>query len=133
MATVRTKQDIDHCWEVANEAYKQLFWSIDMMTFLSWGVSKKCYAFYHNMPTLILRVSGMVHKGWVYVSLDEASDAYIVTLLNIRREVKKTMSDIYCDSLGSVIDELVEKPADMNDKEYHQKAIRDSQEKFNRV
>lgn len=45
MATVRTKQDIDHCWEVANEAYKQLFWSIDMMTFLSWGVSKKCYAF----------------------------------------------------------------------------------------
>ena len=108
MATVRTKQDIDHCWEVANEAYKQLFWSIDMMTFLSWGVSKKCYAFYHNMPTLILRVSGMV-------------------------EVKKTMSDIYCDSLGSVIDELVEKPADMNDKVYHQKAIRDSQEKFNRV
>ncbi len=43
------------------------------------------------------------------------------------------MSDIYCDSLGSVIDELVEKPADMNDKVYHQKAIRDSQEKFNRV
>jgi hypothetical protein len=75
----------------------------------------------------------MVHKGWVYVSLDEASDAYIITLLNIRREVKKTMSDIYCDSHGSVIDELVEKPADMNDKVYHQKAIRDSQEKFNRV
>lgn len=45
MATVRTKQDIDHCWEVANEAYKQLFWSIDMMTFLSWEYPRNATLF----------------------------------------------------------------------------------------
>lgn len=73
----------------------------------------------------------MVHKGWVLVSLDEASDTYVITLMNIKKEVKQTLSDIYCDTLGKTIDELVERPADMSDGTYRKKALQDSQRKWN--
>ena len=127
----KTKAEIDRCFEVANEAYKQLFWSIDKFTYMSWGVSKVQYTFYEEMPSLLLRVSGMLHKGFVIISLDEGADAYVVTLMTVCMEVKKSMKDIYCDTLGRTIDELIERPADMNDETYRNKALLDSVNKMN--
>ena len=131
MSNKKTKDEIEHCFEVANEAYKQLFWSIDRLTYMSWGVNKLQYTFYEDMPSLLLRVSGMLHKGYVIVSLDEGADAYVITLMTVRRVVKKTMKDIYCDTLGSTIDELIERPAGMNDETYRNKALQDSAKKMN--
>ena len=130
MHNIKSKSEINYCYEKANEMFQQLFWSIDRWTFGSWGCSKRCYTFYEDMPTLMLRVSGLIHKGWVYISLDEASDCYIITLLNNRREVKKTLGNIYCDTLGSTIDELIEKSPDLNDAEYRSKALKDSERKW---
>ncbi len=131
MQNIKTKEEIEHCFELANEAYKQLFWSIDRMTYMSWGVSKLQYTFYEDMPSLLLRVSGMLHKGYVIVSLDEGADAYVITLMTVRKVVKKSMKDIYCDTLGSTIDELIERPTDMNDEIYRNKALQDSAKKLN--
>ena len=127
----KTKEEINKCFEVANEAYKQLFWSIDRLTYMSWGVSKIQYTFYEDMPSLLLRVSGMLHKGYVIVSLNEGADAYVVTLMTVRKVVKKNMKDIYCDTLGQTIDELIERPAGMNDETYRNKALQDSAKKMN--
>ena len=56
----------------------------------------------------MLFVSGASHKGWVLVSLDEGTDTYIVTLLTEDNELKRVINDVYCDSVGDIIDENVE-------------------------
>ena len=92
------------CKEIANVAFGQLFWSIDKWTYFSWGVMKKAYLMYKNMPTLALRCSALIHKGWVYISLDESTDTYVITLLNTAKEVVRTREDVYCDCLGEIIE-----------------------------
>lgn len=82
------------------------------------------------MPTMMLRVSGLVHKGWVYVSLNEGKDLYEVRLLNVRRQLKKTVEDVYGEDLGAIIDGLVECPTSMTAKEYEKKAMKDSERKL---
>ena len=131
MFNSHSKEEIQRCHEIANTIFGQLFWSIDKPTYWSWGVSKTNYTFYKNMPSLMLKVSGAIHKGYVLVSLDEGSDTYIITLLDNKKEVVASYNDIYCDSVGSKIDELIERPAGMTDKEYKEAAIKDSIEKMN--
>jgi len=133
MHNIKSTAEINYCHEKANTMFKQLFWSIDKWTYGSWGVSKRMYTFYKDMPTLILRVSGLIHKGWVYISLDEGSDCYIITLLNVRYTVIKTVDNIYCDSLGEVIDGLIEKSPKLTDSEYRTKAMKDSERKWNQT
>ena len=94
-------------------------------------MAKKNYTFYKNMPSLMLKVSGAIHKGYVIISLDESSDTYIITLMDNKKEPVASYDDIYCDSVGSKIDELIERPAGMNDKEYKKVALKDSMEKMN--
>lgn len=125
-----TNADYEYAKSVTTEMYKQLFWSIDRDVFWSWGVSKRGYGFYNDMPTMMLRVTGLVHKGWVYVSLNEGKDLYEVRLLNVRRQLKKTVEDVYGEDLGAIIDGLVECPTSMTAKEYEKKAMKDSERKL---
>ena len=101
-----------------------------MPVVMSWGVSKKCCSLYQNMPTLMLKVSALVHKGWVYISLNEGMDVYEVRLMNNKHECIKTINEVYCDQLGSIIDELIERPASMTEEEYSKKAMADSKAKI---
>lgn len=127
------KEKKEFCKATAKTIMEQLFWSIDKWTYFSWGVSTLQYGFYQEMPTLMLKVSGMIHKGWVYISLNEGKDVYEVRLVNNKRIVKKTLDEVFCDQLGHIIDTLIEKPESMNDETYHQKAMQDSERKFNRA
>lgn len=116
---------------VAKTIMEQLFWSSDKMTYFSWGVSRKVALVYNDMPTLALRVSGVLHKGWVYISLNEGMDVYEVRLLNVsKNEVKKTIEEVYCDNLGSVIDGIVERAPGLTDDQYIKKALADSAKKM---
>lgn len=124
---------MSYCQRVANEIFHQLFWSIDQWTFGSWGVSMRMCTTYKDMPTLMLHVSGLLHKGWVYISLDESSDCYIVTLMNENHKVMKTINDVYCDNLGTIIDGLVEKPSDTTTQEYRNMALKDSEAKWKQM
>lgn len=125
-----TIENLKMCASVAKTAYNQIFASVSKNTFWCWGVSKVQYCFYNDMPTLMLRVSGLVHKGWVYVSLNEGKDVYEVHLLNTRKTLKESVLEVYCDELGSMIDHLIEKPVSMTDKEYAEGAMKDSAKKI---
>ncbi len=116
--------------QYAETAWEQLFWSARPEVVMSWGVSKKYCTLYKSMPTLILKVSALVHKGYVYISLNEGKDAYEVRLMTNRHECVKTLDEIYCDQLGSIIDGLIEKPAAMTEEEYFTKAMADSEQKL---
>ena len=117
---------------VANETLRQLFWSINETVYWSWGVSKKVATQYKGMPTLAMNVSGALHKGWVYVSLNEGRDVYEVFLLNKQMEEIKAVKDVYCDNLGSIIDGLIERAPEMSDEEYKAIAFADSEMKLNK-
>ena len=55
----------------------------------------------------MLLVSAASHQGWVLVSLDEGTDTYIVILLSENNDLKRIISDVYCDDVGEIIDENV--------------------------
>lgn len=116
--------------QIATTAWQQLFWSVTMPVVMSWGVSKKYCSLYQNMPTLMLKVSALVHKGWVYISLNEGKDVYEVRLIDSQGQCTKTVEEVYCDQLGNVIDELIERPASMTEEEYSKKAMADSNAKI---
>lgn len=127
---MRTESERERCFQIAKTINEQLFWSIDRTVYWSWGVSKKMFTFYNEMPSLMLRVSGAIHKGWVVVSLNEGSDTYEVRLLNVKKEVKAVYTDVYCDELGSFIDDKVERPVHLSDEEYDKIAMEDSRLKM---
>ena len=67
---------------IANEINRQIRCGVTIDVQMSWGVSKRIATIYENRATLALRVSGVLHKGWVYISLDEGRDCYVITLLS---------------------------------------------------
>ena len=127
---MRTEQDRERCYQVAKTINEQLLWSIDMPTYFSWGVSKKVFTYWKDMPSLMLRVSGAIHKEWVVVSLNEGTDTYEVRLLNVKQEEKAVYTDIYADEVGSFIDSKIERPVGVSDDEYYEMAMKDSEKKM---
>ena len=117
---------------VANEINSQIRCGVTADVVMSWGVYKRIATIYNDMATLALLVSGVLHKGWVYVSLDEGRDCYIITLLSVDREtVVGVRDEVYCEELGSVIDSLVERKQEWTDEEYRKLALEDSDKKMN--
>ena len=118
--------------KVANEINRQIRCSVRTDIVMPWGVSKRVATVYKDRATLALRVSGVLRDGWVYVSLDEGRDVYIVTLLSAdKRTVVKVHDEVYCEDLGGVIDSLVERNTVWTDEEYKKLAIADSERKLN--
>ena len=97
---------------------RQLMWNVDIATFFSWGVNKMKILLFRDMPTLGINVSGLQHKGWVYISLNEGLDLYEITLLTSNYRVLKTIEEVYCDQLAQIVDELVERSPGMTDADY---------------
>ena len=117
--------------KVANEINRQIRCSVRTDIVMPWGVSKRVATVYKDRATLALRVSGVLRDGWVYVSLDEGRDVYIVTLLSAdKRTVVKVHDEVYCEDLGGVIDSLVERNTVWTDEEYKKLAIADSERKL---
>ena len=120
----------EYVLSVANTLFSQLFWSITKNVFFSWGVSKKIATVYEEMPTLAMKVSGAIHKGWVYASYNEGNDQYEIRLLNDKLEVIGEKHDCFCDNVGELIDSLIERPGDMSTDDYYKMAMADSFKKF---
>lgn len=100
--------------------------------FNSWGASKRLAMFYEQKPTLALRVSGLVHQGWVLVSLNEGLDVYEIHMkgTDINTPDVKTLDEVYCDELGTTLDSLIEWPTGMSKEDYHRAAMADSAKKW---
>ena len=118
--------------KIANEINRQIRCGVTADVIMSWGISKRIATVYQDRATLVLRVSGVLHKGWVYVSLDEGRDCYVVTLLSAdKSKVIKVRDEVYCEELGSVIDNLVERKEKWTDDVYKELAFADSERKLN--
>lgn len=116
---------------IANEINRQIRCSVTMSVQMSWGVSKRIATIYKNRATFALRVSGVLHKGWVYISLDEGRDCYVITLLSSdKKKVVSVRDEVYCEELGSVIDNLVERKEEWTDEQYEKLAMADSEQKM---
>lgn len=121
----------DFVLKIGNEIYRQIRCGVTMDVIMSWGVSKRIATVYNDMATLALRVSGVLHKGWVNVSLDEGRDVYIVTLLSAdKKKVISVHDEVYCEDLGGLIDSLVERKTEWTDEEYKKLAMADSEQKI---
>lgn len=118
--------------KIANEINRQIRCGVTADVIMSWGISKRIATVYQNRATLALRVNGILHKGWVYISLDEGRDVYIVTLLSAdKKNVVSVHDEVYCDDLGGLIDSLVERKMEWTDEEYKKLALEDSERKLN--
>lgn len=116
---------------IANEINRQIRCGVTMSVQMSWGVSKRIATIYEDKATLALRVSGVLHNGWVYVSLDEGRDCYIITLLSPdKTKVVSIRDEVYCEELGGVIDNLVERKEEWTDEQYEKLAMVDSERKL---
>lgn len=118
--------------KIANEINRQIRCGVTADVIMSWGISKRIATVYQDRATLALRVSGVLHKGWVYVSLDEGRDCYVVTLLSAdKSKVIKVRDEVYCEELGSAIDNLAERKERWTDDMYKKLAFADSERKLN--
>ena len=120
--------------ETAHETMSQIIAGVGNMVVLSWGFARPraAVAEYQgrSCAALAFRVSGLLHRGIVVVLLDEMRDVYIVRLLDDTRTMVAERDCVYCDQLGTAIDEMVERGATMTDEEYRTKAMADSRAKM---
>lgn len=128
----------DYLLSVANTIWQQiLVGGGDISIPMSWGIGKRVAiarrcSDNELRPCLALKVSGLLHQGWVIIALNEGHDTYEVLLVNEDGMYDKDgwIKDVYCDELTSLIDSLVERPVWMGDDEYYEKAMADSDKKM---
>lgn len=77
----------------------------DLMTYLSWGVSKKINL---GNKGLLLKVSGHHHKGWVLITL-AWNDTYSVYIVSNKGEIKDEYKEVFFDELAELIDDRIER------------------------
>lgn len=100
----------EHAQAVATTIWQQLKAFTEWNVMGSWGVSKKQYLRWRDMPALALHVQGFAHTGWVVISLDEGHDTYELELADEHFYAKpdSRRDGVFCDMLGGVVDEMVE-------------------------
>lgn len=103
----KTQEEVSRCNRIAAEAFLQIIAGIGKEVFQTWECSEKMFTFYHDMPTLILKVTAAALQGRVLVSLDEGKDTYTITLITENNEVKRIINNICCDMLGFIINENI--------------------------
>ena len=75
---------------------------------LSWGFNNPI----RLENGLKFKVQGYIHSGWVEVFYNQGNDLFDVSLLNPDGTVKKRETDVYLDCLVDVIDGMVERTPD---------------------
>ena len=119
------KFEKDYVLAVANIAMMQIEAGVGGNVVMSWGIhgigcGEVTLSNHHVAPCLILKVSGLIHTGVVIVAFNVGSDTYEVQLRTFKGEpVGEWHTDVYCEELGKLIDELVERPAGMSDDDYN--------------
>ena len=79
---------------------------------MSWGF---------NSPVAInnglrFKVQGYLHKGWVEVIYNEGLDLFEVRTINRNDSIKKQVEEVYFDCLVDIIDGMVERCENYNEK-----------------
>lgn len=87
---------------------------INPVTPMSWGLKDPipCYSESLSMPGLQIHVQGFKYTGNVQILLNQGSDTFEVRLTDNSGDILSTTKDVYLSDLVSVIDNLVEKTED---------------------
>jgi len=94
----------------------------DLMVWGSTAFKTFSSNFFTDVPHLgglLFKVSGLKHKSHVMIRL-AGNDTYIVETGTLRKgewKSKEVKTDVYCDELHSVIDDLVEGTKNLSSKE----------------
>lgn len=102
--------------QTAETTRLQLLASTPTNTLLSWGIEKFFGTVYNNMPALVVKVNGRIFTGNVVLAYNEGADLYEIYLLDCSG-AKCITDGCYCDQLGEIIDEHIERGKDIE--EYH--------------
>lgn len=94
----------------------QLLATTPTNTLLSWGIEQFIGTVYNGMAALAFKVNGRLFNGNVVIAYDEGYDLYDIFLLNCEG-TKCLGKGFYCDQLGDIIDETIERGTDIE--EYH--------------
>lgn len=119
------KRTYNEVANIAAEAWRTMLNIEGINVVGSWGVSKKYALVYHEMPSLALKVDATQFTGFVIISLNEEDDLYEIRLveefpkmLDDGKGIIKTVTHVFFDCMGRIIDELIERPQGMSDEEY---------------
>ena len=106
---------------MARTTMQQIVAGVGASVYYSWGCSKKVYCEIDGKCGLAMRVNGFCFSGWVVILLNGGADLYeVYTAKDVKNlaTYENKHTDIYCDQLGSVLDEIIEK-GNMSDEEYN--------------
>ena len=119
ITAITDDNELQKAYQVANTIFEQIKYTAGISVMMSWGISRKAVARYGGMDTLFLHVNGFAHKGIVAISLNEGKDLYEIHLLKYgTHECVKSETEVFCEDLGHILDELIEKPSDVSDEQY---------------
>lgn len=103
--------DRKHILSVAEEIRRQLVGLTAPNVLMSWGISQLAATVIDNMPALRLKVNGRLHKGEVFIALNEGVDYYEIYLVDTNGRCR-IACDIDFTQLGDVIDTAIESGTD---------------------
>lgn len=103
--------DKKHILNVAEEIRRQLVGLTAPNVLMSWGISQLAATVIDTMPALRLKVNGRLHKGEVFIALNEGVDYYEIYLAD-KNGRRKIAYDIDFTQLGDVIDTAIESGTD---------------------
>lgn len=103
--------DRQHILEIAETIRQQLVGLTPMNVLNSWGVTGLAATVIDNMPALKFKVNGRLHKGHVFIALNEGVDYYEIYLSDEKGR-RKIATDIDFTQLGDVIDTAIESGTD---------------------
>lgn len=109
-----------HACSVARAALAQIIAEPSHL-YRSWAMSDHQATHHQGAPALVFTVRALMHKGLVFVALDEGRDLYNITTATQQGETLQSVNGVYCDELAARIDEMIEHPAEMTDAEYFER------------
>lgn len=96
----------------------QMFQPFSNSVVMSWGISKRIAI---AGKLCIMKVNGMLHKGYVILSYNAGTDLFNVHIVTTHGNIKAQYNDIYLEDLVDVIDSEVEKKNTWTNETYKEK------------
>lgn len=124
------KERITEITRIALTISNQINSTIPLSNRLCWGEEYRCIAVHNGLASLEMKVNGFAHTGFVLVCYNEGKDLYDIYTShnNFSQDYKLVREDVYCDMLGSVLDQVIECDG-LSDDEYSKKV----HEFFNKI
>lgn len=111
--------------QIVSTMLQQIEAGVGQNVMMSWGMEQvfaSLYASYKKSShtTQVLLPCLRFHvKGWVLVAYDASNDLYAILLIaENMKDIKKKITGVFADVLGTTIDSVVERDPSLSDEDY---------------